>query len=127
MAKSKISKLPIAANQLSGLPTITNPLVRPAAQSSTDDKPTRKRTPVVIQQYAEWDRREYISRKDGRQKCVDTREERRAKLQMESAKRDMLVYKQMVYELKTVLTTKKDKKVHKALITCKQRYHQDDD
>ena len=35
---------------------------------------------------------------------------------MESAKREMLVYKQMVFELKAVLKTKKDKKVKKALV-----------
>ena len=34
---------------------------------------------------------------------------------MEAAKRDMLVYKQMVFELKAVLAMKKDKKVRKAL------------
>ena len=112
LAKNKISKLPIAANQPTGPPTIINPLVRPAGQSSTDDKPTKKRT----QQYAEWDTREYTSSKDGRQKWVDTREEQRAKLQMQSVKRDMLVYKQMVCELKTVLETEKDKKVQKALV-----------
>ena len=38
------------------------------------------------------------------------------KAQLESGKRDMLVYKQMVFELKTVLKTKKDKKVKKALV-----------
>ena len=35
---------------------------------------------------------------------------------MESAKCDMLVYKQMVFELKAVLKTEKDKKVKKALV-----------
>ena len=34
---------------------------------------------------------------------------------MESAKRDLLVYKQMVLELKTVLKTKKDRKMRKAI------------
>ena len=76
-----------------------NPPVRLMGQSSTDNKTAKKRT----QQYAEWDTREYTSSKDGRQKRQDMREEQRAKAQMESAKRDMLVYKQMVYELKTVL------------------------
>ena len=112
LVKNKISKLPIAANQQTGPPTITNPPVRPTGQSSTDDKTTKKRT----QQYAEWNTREYTSSKDGRQKRVDIREEQRAKAQMESAKRDMLIYKQMVYELKTVLETKKDKKVRKAIV-----------
>ena len=107
LAKNKISKLPITANQQMGPPTITNPPIRPIGQSSTDDKTAKKRT----QQYAELDTREYTSSKDGRQKRVDAREEQRAKAQMESAKRDMLVYKQMVYELKTVLEIKKDKKV----------------
>ena len=101
LVKDKISKLPIAANQQTGLPTITNPLVRPTGQSSTDSKPVKKR----MQQYANWDTREYTSSKDGRQKRVDAREEQRAKAQIESAKRDMLIYKQMVYELKTVLET----------------------
>ena len=110
LAKNKISKLPIAENQPTGPPTITNPLVRPAGQSSTDYKPTRKRTPAVIQQYAEWTAE---SSKDGRQKCVDAREEQRAKLQMESVKRDMLVYKQMVYKLKAVLATKRIRRCKK--------------
>ena len=83
-----------------------------SGQSSIDDKPAKKRT----QQYVEWDTREYTSSKDGRQKRVDAREEQRAKLQMESVKWDMLVYKQMVYKLKTVLKMKKDKKVRKALL-----------
>ena len=100
------------ANQQTGPPTITNPPVRLAEQSSIDDKPAKKR----MQQYTEWDTKENTSSKDGRQKRVDAREEQRAKLQMESAKRDMLVYKQMVNELKTVLETKKDKKVWKALL-----------
>ena len=57
-----------------------------------------------------------MSSKDGRQKRLDTREEQQAKAQMESAKCDMLVYKQIIFELKTVLKTKKDKKVKKALV-----------
>ena len=112
LAKNKMSKLPIAANQQTGPPTITNPPVRPTGQSSTDGKPVKKRT----EQYAKWDIRKYTSSKDGRQKRVDAREEHRAKAQMESAKRDMLVYKQMVYKLKAVLENKKDKKVQKALL-----------
>ena len=51
-----------------------------------------------------------MSSKDGRQKPLDAREEQWVKAQMESAKHDMLVYKQMVFELKTVLKMEKDKK-----------------
>ena len=108
----KSLKLPIAANQQTGLPTIMNPPVRPTGQSSMEDKTAKKRT----QKCAESDTREYTSSKDGRQKRVDAREEQRVKAQMESTKWDMLIYKQMVYELKTVLTTKKDKKVRKAIV-----------
>ena len=57
-----------------------------------------------------------MSSKDGRQKQLDAREEQWAKAQMESTKCDMLVYKQLVFELKTVLKTEKDKNVKKALI-----------
>ena len=57
-----------------------------------------------------------MSSKDGRQKQLDAREEQQVKAQMESAKRDMLVYKQIIFELKTVLKTKKDKKVKKVLV-----------
>ena len=64
LAKSKISQLPIVQSQPTGPPTITNPPVGPAAQSSAEGKPARKQT----QQYTEWDTREYMSRKDGRQK-----------------------------------------------------------
>ena len=85
-----------------------------------DNKTTKKRT----QQYAKWDTREYTSSKDGRQKRQYAREEQRAKVQMESAKWDMLIYKQMVYKLKTVLKTKKDKKVRKALLI---EIHADED
>ena len=53
LAKNKISKLPIAANQPPGPPTITHLPVVP--QSATDDKPVRRRTPAAIQQYTEWD------------------------------------------------------------------------
>ena len=112
LAKSKILWLPIAQNQPMGPLTITNPPVGAAVQSATEGKPARKRT----QQYAEWDICAYMSSKDRRQKQLDAREEQRAKAQMESAKRDMLVYKQMVFELKTGLKTKKDKKVKKAPI-----------
>ena len=70
----------------------------------------------MIQQYAEWDTHEYMRSKDGRQKRLDAREEQQAKAQLKSGKHDMLVYKQMVFELKTVLKTKKDKKVKKALV-----------
>ena len=111
LAKSKIAKLPIAQSQPTGPPMITNPPMLPAAQSSTGSKPARKRA----QQYAEWDKKEYTTSKDGRQKRVDAREEQREKAQMESAKRDLLVYKQMVYELKAVLKSEKDKKVKKAI------------
>ena len=112
LAKSKISQLPIAQSQPTGPPTITNPPVGPATQSSVERKPAQKQT----QQYTEWDTREYTSSKDGRQKRLDAREEQQAKAQMESAKHDMLVYKQIIFELKTVLKTEKDKKVKKALV-----------
>ena len=59
--------------------------------------------------------REYTSSKDGHQKRVEARDEQWAKAQMESAKRDMLVSKQMVLELKMVLKTEKDKKVRRAI------------
>ena len=49
LAKSKISKLPIVQNQLTGPPTITNPPVGPATQSSMEGKSARKST----QQYAD--------------------------------------------------------------------------
>ena len=42
LAKSKISQLPIVQNQPTGPPTITNPPVGPAAQSSAEGKPARK-------------------------------------------------------------------------------------
>ena len=113
LAKNKISKLPIAANQPQGPPMITNlPMV---PQSTTYDKPVRRRTPAAIQQYAEWDNREYTSSKDGLQKCLDARDKVRAEMQMEAAKRDILVYKQMVCELKAVLAMKKDKKMCKTI------------
>ena len=44
------------------------------------------------------------------------REQQQEKAQIESARHDMLVYKQMVYALKGVLKNEKDKKVKKALI-----------
>ena len=71
----------------------------------------RKKT----QQYADWDKKEYTSSKDGCQKRVEARDEQRAKAQMELAKRDLLVYKQMVLELKTVLKMKKERKMRKAI------------
>ena len=77
-----------------------------------EGKPVQKQT----QQYADWDTREYMSSKDERQKRLDAREEQRVKAQMESAKHDMLVYKQMVFELKTMLKMEKDKKVKKVLV-----------
>ena len=113
LAKNKISKLPIAANQPPGPSMIKHLPVVP--QSATDDKPARRRTPAAIQQYAEWDDREYTSSKEGWQQRQDAREKARAEMQMESVKRDMLVYKQMVCELKAVLATKKDKKTRKAI------------
>ena len=64
LAKNKILQLPIAQSQLMGPPTITNPPVVPASQSSTEGKPAWKRT----KQYAELDTCEYTSSKDGRQK-----------------------------------------------------------
>ena len=43
LAKDKIAKLPIAANQPAGPPTIvTNSPVVPVQPMTTDDKPTRK-------------------------------------------------------------------------------------
>ena len=113
LAKDKIVKLPIAGQQ-TGPPTITNPPAVTAGQSSTaTDKMGRDRKKT--QQYADWDKNEYTSSKDGHQKRVEARDEQCAKAQMESAKRDLLVYKQMVLELKTVLKTKKDRKMRKAI------------
>ena len=68
-----------------------------------------------MQQYADWDKKEYTSSKDRCQKRVEARDEQCVKAQMESVKRDLLVYKQMVLELKTVLKTKKDRKMRKAI------------
>ena len=113
LAKDKIAKLPIAGQQ-TGPPTITNPPVATAGQSLTaTDKTGRDRKKT--QQYADWDKKEYTSSKDGHQKRVEARDEQGAKAQMESAKRDLLVYKQMVLELKTVLKTKKDRKMRKVI------------
>ena len=113
LAKDKIVKLPIVGQQ-TGPPTITNPPAAIAGQSSTaTDKTGRDRKKT--QQYADWDKKEYTSSKDGRQKRVEARDEQRAKVQMESVKRDLLVYKQMVLELKTVLKMKKDRKMRKAI------------
>ena len=39
LVKNKISQLPIAQSQQMGPPTITNPQVGPARQSSTEGKP----------------------------------------------------------------------------------------
>ena len=68
-----------------------------------------------MQQYADWDKKEYTSSKDRHQKRVEARDEQRMKAQMESAKRDLLVYKQMVLELKAVLKMKKERKMRKAI------------
>ena len=113
LANDKIAKLPIVGKQM-GPPTITNPPAATAGQSSTaTDKTGRDRKKT--QQYADWDKKEYTSSEDGCQKRIEARDEQRAKAQMESAKRDLLVYKQMVLELKTVLKTKKDRKMRKAI------------
>ena len=47
---------------------------------------------------------------------MDAREKARAERQIESVKQDMLVYKQMVCELKAVLATKKQKKMLEAIL-----------
>ena len=113
LAKDKIAKLLIAGQQM-GPPTITNPPTATAGQSSTaTDKTGRERK--KMQQYADWYKKEYTSSKDGCQKRVEARDEQWAKAQIESMKRDLLVYKQMVLELKTVLKTKKDRKMRKAI------------
>ena len=113
LAKDKIVKLPIAGQQ-TGPPTITNPPAATARQSSTaTDKMGRDQK--KMQQYADWDKKEYMSSKDGCQKRVEARDEQCAKVELESAKKDLLVYKQMVLELKTVLKTKGDKKMMKAI------------
>ena len=114
--KNKIATLPIVANQPVGPPTITtNP---PGIQTQTavvDDKLVKKRISMVKQQYPNWDTREYTDSKSGRQARVDTREKLREERQMEFTKRVMLVFKQMIYELKVVMAMEKDKKVKKAL------------
>ena len=116
LAKNKIATLLTVANQLTGPPTIaTNPPVVPVQPMMADDKPTRKQRLAAIQQYPDWDTREYSDSKSRRKVCMDAREKQQEERQMESAKRDMLVYKQMIFELKAVLATKKDKKVRKAL------------
>ena len=89
-----------------------NPPTVTVGQSSTDK--TAKECKKT-QQYADWDTRQYNSSKDGRQKRVEARDKQREKAQMESAKRDMLVYKQMVLKLKMVLKKDKDKKVRRAI------------
>ena len=114
LAKDKIAKLPITGQQM-GPPTITNPPVATTGQSSTTtDKMGRERK--KMQQYVDWDKKEYTSSKDRCQKRIEAKEEQHAKAQMESAKRDLLVYKQMVLELKTVLKTKKEKKMKKVIM-----------
>ena len=113
LAKDKIARLPITGNQEMGPPTMMNPPIVTAGQSSTDKMAKEcKKT----QQYADWDKREYTSSKDSCQKRVEARDKQWTKAQMESAKRDMLVYKQMVLELKMVLKMEKEKKVRKAII-----------
>ena len=85
-----------------------------AGQSSTTtDKTGREQK--KMQQYADWDKKEYTSSKDGCQKRIEARDEQLVKAQMESVKRDLLVYKRMVLELKTVLKTKKEKKMKKVI------------
>ena len=112
LAKDKIAQLPIAGNQQTGPPTITNPPTATAGQSLMDKTAKEyKKT----QQYVDWDMKEYTSSKDGHQKRVEARDEQWAKMQMESAKRDMLIYKQMVLELKMVLKMEKDKKVRRVI------------
>ena len=105
LAKDKIATLPITGQQ-AGPPTITNPPAATAGQSSTATDKTR-REGKKMQQYTDRDKKEYMSSKDGCQKRVEAREEQHAKAQMESVKRDLLVYKQMVLELKTVLENEK--------------------
>ena len=113
LAKDKIAKLPIAGQQ-TGPPTITNPPVATAGQSSTATDKTG-RDHKKTQQYTDWDKKEYTSSKDGCQKRVEARDEQHVKAQVELAKRDLLVYKQMVLELKTVLKMKKERKMRKAI------------
>ena len=113
LAKDKIAKLLIVGQQ-TGPPTITNPPVTTAGQSSTATDKTR-RDCKKMQQYADWDKKEYTSSKDGHQKRVEARDEQHVKAQMDLAKRDLLVYKQMVLELKTVLKMKKERKMRKAI------------
>ena len=113
LAKDKIAKLSIAGQQM-GPPTIANPPAVTAGQSSTATNKTG-RNRKKMQQYADWDKKENMSSKDRCQKRVEARDEQRVKAQMESAKSDLLVYKQMVLELKTVLKTKKDRKMRKAI------------
>ena len=61
---------------------------------------------------------------------MDAREKQREERQMEAAKRDMLVYKQMVFELKAVLAMKKDKKSEESASRrnmCKRGHYQNID
>ena len=113
LAKDKIAKLPIVGQQ-TGPPTIKNQPVATAEQSSTATYKTGRER-KKMQQYADWDKKEYTSSKDGHQKRVEARDEQRAKAQMESVKRDLLVYKQMILELKMVLKMKKERKMRKAI------------
>ena len=123
LAKDKIACLPIVGNQQTRPPTIMNPPTVTVGQSSMDKMAKEcKKT----QQYTDWDTREYTSSKDGCQKRVEARDEQQAKAQMESAKRDTLVYKQMVLELKMVLKMEKDEEGEKSDYSRnwgKRRYH----
>ena len=115
LAKNKIATLPIAANQPVGPPTImTNPPVQ-QQMVAAEDKAAKKKTSTAKQQYPHSDTREYTDSKSRRQAHLDKRENLREERQMESAKRDMLVFKQMIFKLKSVLVMEKDKKVKKAL------------
>ena len=118
LVKTKIATLPMAANQGTGIPTITtNPPV-PMPQTSTmttEDKSARKKSSIMRQQYPDWDTRQYTDNKSGRQARWDAYEKQRQKQENEAAKRDLLVYKQLIFELKTVQNTEKDKKVRKVV------------
>ena len=82
LAKDKIARMPITANQPMGPPMASTPVVQPVVQPMvqpvpSDRKPARKRTPAVIQQYANWDSQEYSSSKEGRQAQLDARQKLR--------------------------------------------------
>ena len=114
LAKDKIAKLSIAGQQM-GPPTIANPPAVTAGQSSTATNKTG-RNRKKMQQYADWDKKENMSSKDRCQKRVEARDEQRVQRHRWSQRRvNLLVYKQMVLELKTVLKTKKDRKMRKAI------------